>query len=94
MELEENKYIHDVIVCACHNTEHSIIITKNENKNYDNDVYLSIHLIPERNIFKRIKNAIKYIFGYRCKYGHFDEIVLNKEHYDKIQEIADYLKSK
>lgn len=88
-----DKYLNDVIICSCNNVEHCFIVTKNENKDWDDNVYISIHLIPERNIFKRIKNAIKYIFGYKCRYGHFDEIVLNKEHYEQIQEIANYLKS-
>ena len=90
--MSNNKYIHDNIICSCHNTEHIIIITKNENKNIDNNAYLSIHLIPEHNIFKRIKNAIKYIFGYRCKYGYFDSITLNKEHYEQINNLANFLK--
>lgn len=90
--MEKNEYKYDCIICSCGSTEHDIIITRNENKDYDDNVYLSIHLVNERNIFKRIKYAIKYIFGYKSKYGCFDEIILDKRHYEKIKEIADYLK--
>ena len=54
----------DLFVCACYNVEHQIIF------GYDpkwDEIYVSIHLRPD-NFFKRIKNAIKYIFG---------EIVMN-----------------
>ncbi len=90
--MEKNEYKYDCIICSCGSIEHDIIITRNENKNYDNNVYLSIHLVSERNIFKRIKYAIKYIFGYKSKYSCFDEFILNNRHYEKIKEIADYLK--
>jgi hypothetical protein len=57
----------------------------------DNEVYVSIHLIPEYNIFKRIWNAIKYIFGYKCKYGHFDEFIFDKTDVKKLKKIIEYL---
>jgi hypothetical protein len=57
----------------------------------DNEVYVSIHLIPEYNIFKRIWNAIKYIFGYKCKYGQFDEFIFDKTDVKKLKKIIEYL---
>ena len=39
------------------------------------------------------KYGIKYIFGYRCKYGAFDEFIFKPEDAYKIQRLANYLKS-
>ena len=34
----------------------------------------------------------KYIFGYKCRYGAFDEFIFNSEDSEKLQDIANYLK--
>lgn len=81
---------YELFICQCENTEHQLIFS------YDKElkcVYASVHLIPESNFWKRIKYAIKYIFGYRCKYGHFDEFIFKTEDTDKLQSIVNYLKS-
>ena len=36
------------------------------------------------NIFKRIWVAIKYVLGYKCKYGHFDEWILGRDDADRL----------
>ena len=47
--------------------------------------------LPDK-FLKRVWSAIKYIFGYRSKYGHFDEFIFNKEDSDKLQKIVNHLK--
>jgi hypothetical protein len=80
--------VEEVIVCKCGNTEHQIIFTYFKD---EPDVYMSIHLIPESNIFKRIWNGIKYIFGYKCKYGHFDEVIISTKDIPKLIKIISHL---
>lgn len=58
----------------------------------DKEVYLSVHLKPESNIWVRIKNAIKYIFGHRSLYGDFDEFIFNEEDAGRLQKVVDVLK--
>lgn len=41
-------------------------------------------LTPEYNIWKRMWMAIKYIFGYKSMYWHFDEFVFKKSDADKL----------
>lgn len=79
----------ELLICQCENIEHQLIFSYFPE---DNEVYLSIHLVPEYSIWKRIKNAIKYIFGYRCMYGHFDEFIFKKEDSDKLQSVVDHLR--
>ena len=42
------------------------------NDQFPPELYASTFLSPPRNVFERIWIAIKYVFGYKSKYGHFD----------------------
>lgn len=74
-----------LLICECHSKEHQIIISNDEDF-----AYCSIHLnkLP---FFKRLINGIKYIFGYRCKYGDFDEFLFSKEHINELKKIIKFL---
>ncbi len=86
---KSNKNVNDVFICQCYNTEHQLIFSYN--KDWEK-VFVSVHLSPEYKIWKRIWFAIKYMFGYRCKYGHFDEFIFNKDDADKLQKVVNFLK--
>lgn len=77
----------EILVCACHSVEHQIIIQKDEE---DNLLYCSIHLYPLP-WYQRLINGIKYIFGYRCCYGDFDEFVFNQSHIQYLKEMIEFL---
>lgn len=81
----------ELFICECSNVEHQLIFTYFDDET-DGDVYMSVHLISESNIWKRIKNAVKYIFGYRSKYGDFDEFIFRSKDLEKLQNITNYLK--
>ena len=72
----------DVLECACYSNEHIILLDANKE---DKEIYLSIHLarLPW---YERIIHAIKYIFGYGCKYGNFEEIIITEKNAKKIKE--------
>ncbi|MBR1436345.1 MAG: hypothetical protein IJ584_14685, partial [Bacteroidales bacterium] len=55
------------------------------------EVYIAVHL-NKKPFWKRLKYAIKYIFGYQCKYGAFDEIILNPDDAERLQKVVDYLR--
>ena len=82
----------ELFICACNSVEHQLIMSYFADEE-DREVYCSMHLKPERNIFKRIWKAIKYIFGHRSIYGDFDEFIFKQEDADRLQQIADYLKT-
>lgn len=77
-----------VLICECSSTEHNIIFQYDED---DKECYVSIHL-TKLDLWSRIKQAFKYIFGYRSKCGDFDEIILNKSHADYLIELGNKLK--
>ncbi len=89
-----NDKIEDVLICECTNAEHCVIIQAAEWDNGDRDVFLSIHLSPYLPWYKRIINAVRYIFGYRCSFGDFNEIILSKNHIVKLERVIEFLKKK
>lgn len=62
------------IECACHSIEHTIHLIAIG----DNEVSMNLFLsdVPW---YKRVWKAIKYVFGYKCIYGQFDEFIIDKE---------------
>lgn len=77
-----------VLICDCSSSEHSVIFQYDEE---DKECYISIHL-SKLSLWNRLKHSFKYIFGYRCKYGDFDEIILNESHADYLIELGKKLK--
>ena len=90
--VEANKIpdkLEEIILCQCGNTEHQIIFTAFEG---EPEVYMSVHLnkLP---LLKRIVCAIKYIFGYKSKYGDFDEVIIGKDEIHKFEKILEFMKN-
>jgi hypothetical protein len=85
----------DILICSCHSTDHQLIILYSENETDDEYKYpmsyLHIHL-NKKPFWQRVKYGIKYIFGYRCNYGAFDEFIFNPSDADKLQDLVNYLK--
>jgi hypothetical protein len=76
----------EVVICKCSSSEHQIIIRTFENDE-DDEIYLDVHLasLP---FLKRVKYAFKYIFGYKSKYGAWDEFILSKTEFkNKIKQV-------
>lgn len=72
----------ELLDCSCYSNEHIILL---EGFKEDKEIILSIHLarLPW---YGRIWHAIKYIFGYGCKYGNFEEIIITEKNAKKIKE--------
>ena len=68
----------NVTICACHSSEHQILTEYDEKYN---QIYVQIHLSTHKNFFKRIWVAIKYVFGYKSRYGEWDNIIIDKDNY-------------
>jgi len=79
----------EILLCQCHSSEHQILVHYDEE---ERELYLDVHLNPYHNFWQRIWRGLKYIFGYRCKYGHWDCFIFNEKDADKLQAMADALK--
>lgn len=80
----------EILICDCNSSEHQIIIHKDSD---ENTVYCHIHLVKRR-FWKRFILGIKYIFGYKCKFGHWDEFIFKPEHSQQIQNLLEHLNRK
>lgn len=76
-----------LFICKCGDPAHQLIISK-----FEGEIFVTVHLKPLP-WYKRIINAVKYIFGYRSIYGEFTEFIFNEKDSEKLQEIIDYLKN-
>jgi len=62
--------------CKCYSDEHTLkfILDKEEK-----EIYTSVYLQTYGAWYRRVWLGIKYIFGYKCKYGSFDVFLLQEE---------------
>ena len=57
--------------CQCNSDEHSLrFILSLDNE--DPMIYSAVYLHQYRSFWKRLRISVKYLFGYHCKYGHWD----------------------
>lgn len=77
-----------LIVCACHNVEHQMIIDYDKE---DNLAYVEFHLV-KLPFLKRLMNGIRYIFGYESRYGDFDEMIIDSTYADYFIDLGTKLK--
>jgi hypothetical protein len=86
----------EILICSCHSTDHQLIFLYEEDITESGKIdpicYAHV-LLNRRSFWNRLKYGIKYIFGYRCRYGAFDEFIFKPEDAYKIQRLANYLKS-
>jgi hypothetical protein len=76
----------EVFICDCGSLDHTYAFW------YDtefNDVHFMPHLMTHRNFFKRVIIGIKYMFGYKSRYGDFDSTIINPEDIKKIRKYFD-----
>lgn len=70
------------IDCGCYNIAHKLYFSAN-----DEELYIT-HFLETGPFLRRFIIGIKYIFGFKCRYGHFNETVLLPE---QIKELKDFL---
>ncbi len=73
--------------CECLSPQHTLRFV------YDgNDLYTEVYLNQYRNFFKRIWVAVKYVFGYTSKYGHWDTWILNGNDMERLGSMLEKYK--
>lgn len=68
--------------CTCTSDTHTLKF-----KLDDVDLYTSVFLNQYRSFLGRIWVAIKYMFGYKCRYGHWDCFILKPEDIDRLADL-------
>lgn len=80
----------EIIICDCSSAEHQMMLRFDEE---DRMVYVEIHLMPLV-WYKRLWHGIKYIFGYKCCFGDFEEMILSPKHARQIYGLYRFLRPK
>lgn len=70
----ELNMLKEAFFCSCGSNEHFFIIERFDDQE---EIYLSVYLDQPR-FLRRIINAIKYVLGYKSRYGQFSEICLDQ----------------
>ena len=91
MEAVESKMQQETLICQCHSIEHQVSFNWVEDTELEGEVYMEVHLKP-LSFWERLKHGVKYIFGYRCRYGDFDEVILKKNDVHKLEKVVEFLK--
>lgn len=52
----------------------------------EKELFIQTQLVNHKNFLRRIWSALKYILGYKCKYGAWEETVLDKEGIEKLSK--------
>lgn len=73
----------NLTLCSCGSAEHQILTEYDEEYN---QLYVQVHLSNYKNIFQRIWVAIKYVFGYKCRYGEWDSIIIDSSNYHTLKK--------
>lgn len=66
--------------CDCGSDEHRFCVTsEDEDDGLPPQLYFHLQLHQYRNIIKRLVVAVKYIFGHKSRYGHWDTINISED---------------
>lgn len=71
--------------CDCGSKEHTFCVTTQDWEDYlPPQLYFHFQLSQPSTFIGRCWKGIKYIFGYKCKYGHWDTINLSEEDLNRL----------
>jgi len=72
------------IECECYSEEHTL---KYNIDVEDQTIYTSVFLNQYLSWYDRAWIALKYLFGYKCIYGHFDCTLMGPEKIDQLKKL-------
>ena len=75
--------------CACYSDEHTLKFVYDKK---EQEIYTSVFLYDYHRWYQRLWIAIKYLFGYKCKYGHWDTFLMRPEDLDRFIDMFSTMK--
>ena len=80
---EDHDYVY--VECSCHHPEHTIRFSRWDEDADGYAVDVQYFLVDQR-FWPRLRDGIKYIFGFKTVYGHFGEVLMAQETAKKLGE--------
>lgn len=81
----------ELFVCRCHDVSHQLVLETLETEEDEERVFYGCFHIVHLEFWEKLKCAMKYIFGRKCKDGDFDALLLRPEDADRLECFANYL---
>ena len=79
-----------LFVCDCGDMAHQFVVSwYPEDDDWNDLLYITIHLSQSSGFWRRLWDGLKYIFGHKCRFGAFDEVLLNVEDAKRLRDILD-----
>jgi hypothetical protein len=81
--------------CECSSDEHTLKFTLDEltGEIEELEIWTSVFLNQYHGFWMRLWIALKYLFGYKCKYGHFDCFIMRGADVDRLMTLLQKYKS-
>ena len=76
----------EIEICQCNNLEHQIFFQFDPDDGYNDSLYINVALNHYYPWYKRIWTGLKYVLGYKCRYGNYDEIILDRKQVERIRD--------
>lgn len=75
-----NKVTREYLECVCCSPDHLFQMCLHDEYNGEEPIlYTEVQLRQYRRWYKRLWIAVKYFFGYQCRYGHWDCFSFERE---------------
>jgi hypothetical protein len=75
------------VECNCTSAEHALRLTLDDDEELP-AIYVEVQLNRYHGFFGRLWLAIRYVFGYECRYGHWDEATLMGDEVRKLRDLC------
>lgn len=79
----------EILLCECYSSDHQYLFNYMEDDTM-NEVSIQPHLV-RRSFWYRLKYGLKYIFGYKSRYGAWDEFIINPSDIPKFKKVISFL---
>ena len=83
---------YSTILCNCKDSEHMIVLHYMDDEEFGKEIYMEYHL-PLLPFWSRLLLSIKYLFGFRSKYGAYGELIITKHNYKEFKPIIDFFET-
>ena len=72
--------------CDCSSEEHIFRVTSENgwDTDYPPELHMSIQLNKYGSLYRRFVTALRYFFGYECKFGHWDVVTLKEDDLNRL----------
>ena len=74
--------------CDCHSDEHTLKFTFDQE---ENELHTSVFLHQYRGFWRRLWVAVRYVCGYKSRFGHWDCFILRAEDAPRLRALVDKL---